>query len=88
MIESAAGSASKEVDSGPSQPAGDHTPSHPVTLEPEKADRAERPLSSEYSSPKSQVTVHNVATFLSDVLSFFTLLSLFFFFFTSALSSC
>lgn len=51
MIESAAG-VSKEVDSGPSHPSGDHTSSHPVTVEPEKADRDERPLSSEYSSPK------------------------------------
>lgn len=48
MIESAAG-ASKEVDSGPSQLAGDSTPSYPVTLEPERADPTERPLSSEYA---------------------------------------
>lgn len=46
MIESAAG-ASQEVDSGASRPQGDHTPSRPVTSEPEKADRVERPLSSE-----------------------------------------
>lgn len=47
MIEGASG-ASKEVDlgSGASQPAGDHTPSRPVTLEPEKADRADHPCSS------------------------------------------
>lgn len=50
MIESVAG-ASKEEDSGPSDPQGDHTPSHSVTLESEKTDRAERPLSSEYGSP-------------------------------------
>lgn len=95
MIESAAG-ASKEADSGPSQPAGDRTPSHPVTLEPEKADRAERPLSSECGSPKCQITVYNVVVFLSVVLhvSCFNLLSsvlisLFFsFFFTSVLSHC
>lgn len=46
VIESAAG-ASQEVDSGASRPQGDHTPSRPVTSEPEKADRVERPLSSE-----------------------------------------
>lgn len=66
MIESVTG-ASKEEDSGPLQPPGDHTPSHSVTLEPEKTDRAERPLSSEYSSPDSQITVYNVAMFLSVV---------------------
>ena len=46
MIESVAG-ASQEVDSGPPRPQGDCTPSRPLTSEPEKADRAERPLSSE-----------------------------------------
>ncbi|KAK1891431.1 RIPOR family member 3, partial [Dissostichus eleginoides] len=40
VIESAAG-ASKEVDSKPSVPAGDLTPSHPVT----ETEKAERPLS-------------------------------------------
>ncbi|CAB1450869.1 unnamed protein product [Pleuronectes platessa] len=36
---------SKEVDSGPgpSQPAGDRTPSRPVTSEQEKPDQADRP---------------------------------------------
>lgn len=90
MIESAAAAASKEEEERPSQPPGDHTPSHPVTSEPEKANRAERPLSSEYGSPKGQITVHAVAMFLSIVLYllfFFTLCSVFMFF-TSVSSSC
>lgn len=51
MIEGVA-TTSKEPDlcSGPLQPKGDHTPSHPVTLEPEKADRAGCPLTSEFYS--------------------------------------
>lgn len=57
MIESATG-ASKEEDSGPLQPPGEHTPSHSATLETEKTDRAERPLSSEYSSPEGQIAVN------------------------------
>ncbi|KAM3626206.1 uncharacterized protein V6R79_024682 [Siganus canaliculatus] len=48
VIESAT-RASKVEDSGPVQPPGD-PPSHPATLEHEKVDRADRPLSSEYSS--------------------------------------
>ena len=46
LTEGTAGT-SKEVDSGPgpSQPAGDHTPSRPVTSEQEKPDHADRPTS-------------------------------------------
>ena len=67
VIESAA-ETSKEVESRPSQALGDHTPSHPATSEPEKADRAERPPSSEYKA-RSVCTVADV------YVSFFTLLS-------------
>lgn len=51
-MESAAAASEKEVeeDSRPSDPRGDRAPSHSVTLEPERTDRAERPLSSEYGS--------------------------------------
>ncbi len=87
MVESATGGC-KEVDSGSSQPSGDHTPSHPVTLEPEKADRAEHPLSSEYSTPKGQTRGHTVAMPLSVVYMHHCLLSSVYFFFTSVLSSC
>lgn len=48
MIESvAAAREEEEEDSGPSDPRGDGAPSRSVTLESEKTDRAERPLSSE-----------------------------------------
>lgn len=82
MIESAT-RARKEEDSGPLQPLCDHTPSHSVTLEPERTDRAERPLSSEYSSLEGQITVYTAAMFLSVVLylSSFTLLTSVFIFF-------
>lgn len=51
VIESvAAARKEEEEDSGPSDPRCDGAPSHSVTLESEKTDRAERPLSSEYGS--------------------------------------
>lgn len=67
MIESVTG-ANKEEDPGPVRPPGDHTPPRSATLEPEKPDRAERPLSSEYSFPEGQIAACAVAMFLSVVL--------------------
>lgn len=59
MIESvAAAREEEEEDSGPSDPRGDGAPSHSVTLESEKTDRAERPLSSEYGSPPPNAPSH------------------------------
>lgn len=67
MIESATG-ANKEEDPGPVRPPGERTPPRSATLEPEKTDRAERPLSSEYSSPEGQIAAYTVAMFFSVVL--------------------
>lgn len=67
MIESVTG-ANKEEDPGPVRPPGDRTPPRSATLEPEKTDRAERPLSSEYSSPEGQIAAYTVAVFLSIAL--------------------
>lgn len=97
MIESVTG-ANKEEDPGPARPPGDHTPPRSATSEPEKTDRAERPLSSEYGSPEGLAAASAAATFLSAVVYLSPRLSaahicrhlvvFFFLFRTSASISC